>query len=721
MKWQRQGPQPITRGQVENIFDGEVVGAIQALAVHPVDSAVVYAAAVNGGIWRTINAMAAQPTWQPLTDLERSLSFGALAIDPTDPTHLTLLAGTGRFSSNARSGGALIGLLRSVDGGATWTTLQIDPVRPLHVTGVAPRGNTILASDNTAGVHRSTNAGVTWTLVSGAPGTGLPAGPAFDLAGDPADPARLYTHAGNSGLYRSTNSGATWSKISNPAIDALLPGSTNIRMSIGTADNVYVAICGASRRLAGLFRSGNGGAIWNSLDLPRTTEAGGVVFGLHPGAQASIHLSIAADRNNPDIVYVGGDRQPAFTEGAQLPGAPRFPNSIGARDFSGRLFRIDASRPPGAQSTPLTHSGTASGSAPHADSRDMALAPNGMLIESDDGGIYRHTRPQRGDGDWFSMNGDLQVTEFHSVAWDANCRTIIGGAQDTGSPQQLVNAARRWPSVSTGDGGVVAVDAISTPGRSTRYSSFQFLGGLRREVYNTAGMLQSRTPVALRVLGGGPPLAAQFYTPLELNRVAPTRLVIGATNGVYESDDQGDTLTAIAPGLQVNGSGPIAYGATGNSDVLYIGSGSSVFVRTAARPTPLTASGTYPGAATVVGIAVDPDDPRVAFVIDALQVFRTTDAGGQWNIVTGNLPARGAAVLRSVVYCPDLGGGSVVVGTNSGVFVAAGPAFSVWSKLGTDLPLAPVLRLQYSGQDRVLLAGTLGRGAWTLTLPAPVP
>ena len=720
MKWRQQGPRPTTQGQVENIIDREVVGAVQALAAHPVDADIVYAAAVNGGIWRTMNAMAARPTWLPLTDLARSLSFGALEFDPTDAAHRTLVAGTGRFSSKSRSGGALIGVMRTGDGGSSWVVLGADPLRSLHITGVAPRGATIVISSN-GGLHRSTDTGVTWTRVSDDPGSGLPAGSAFDLAGDPPNPAHLYSHAGARGLYRSMDSGRTWAKISDSAIDSVLQGSSNIRISVGTANNIYVAICGPTGHLAGLFRSADGGTSWRSIDLPRTTEGGDVVFDLHPGGQASIHLSIAADRSHPGLVYVGGDRQPGFDEGIQPGMVPRWPNSTGARDYSGRIFRIDTTRPPGKQSSPLTHSGTASGSAPHADSRDMAFTSDGVLLESDDGGVYRRTRPQMNDGDWFSMNGDLQVTEFHSVAWDANRRIVMGGAQDTGSPQQETSAAQRWRSISTGDGGVVAVDATSTPGLSTRYSSFQLLQALRREVYDSAGVLRSATPVALRVLGGGERLTAQFYSPLELNGVEPTRLVIGASNGIYESDDQGDTLRAIAPGVRINDSGPLAYGATGNADVLYAGSGPNVLIRTAPPPAALTLSGAYPGAATVVGIAVDPHDPRAAFVIDALRVFRTGDSGASWDDVTGDLATHGAPVLRSVVHCADLNGGSVAIGTNSGVFAASGPSFTAWVRLGTDLPKAPVLRLRYSGTDRLLLAGTLGRGAWTLTLPSPGP
>jgi hypothetical protein len=97
----------------------------------------------------------------------------------------------------------------------------------------------------------------------------------------------------------------------------------------------------------------------------------------------------------------------------------------------------------------------------------------------------------------------------------------------------------------------------------------------------------------------------------------------------------------------------------------------------------------------------------------------TRDAGVTWANITGNLLSAGAQVLRSAVYCRVLGSGSVAIGSNSGVFAAEGPAFNSWGRLGAGLALAPVLSLQYADADRLVLAGTQGRGAWTLTLPEP--
>jgi hypothetical protein len=82
--------------------------------------------------------------------------------------------------------------------------------------------------------------------------------------------------------------------------------------------------------------------------------------------------------------------------------------------------------------------------------------------------------------------------------------------------------------------------------------------------------------------------------------------------------------------------------------------------------------------------------------------------------VTGNLSSFVPDILRSVVYSPDINGGSVVVGSNAGIFAASGPGFSDWVRLGSGLPNVPVYRLQWSPQDQILLAGTHGRGAWIL-------
>src|SRR5215510_14935879 len=557
--WTAQGPGPTRNGQVDNVTpNNEVDGAIHTVAAHPTDANILYVGGVNSGIWRTGNATAASPTWIPLTDNFPLLSIGALEFDPTDPTRRTLVAGVGRFSSFGRNGGPLTGILRTTDGGDNWARISPSILMNQNISGIAARGATLLASATGGGVFRSADGGINWVMVSG--GNGLPAGGAFDLVGDPSNLNRFYVSVQRTGIFRSDDGGANWTNISSgdPTLNGFITNAQNNNAEMAVTSNgrlyVMVIVSGRAQYIGFSDNAAAAAPTWTAMDLPRTLESNGEIEGLHPGGQGTIHLSIAVDRGDPNTVYVAGDRQDS-----------PFPNFIGSRDFSGRLFRGDTRvAPTGAVPSPqwahLTNlnsitqipgGGTAHNSSPHADSRDLVLDANGDLINVNDGGIYRRTSPRDNTGDWFSINGDIQTTEFHDVAYDTISNTIIiGGAQDTGSPVQITPGSTTWRSVSTADGGDVAVDNITmaSSNQSIRYTSFQNLGGFRRETYDaTNTRVGDPFFPALMVVGGGAPFQPQFVTPLELNAINPTRLVIGGTNSVYESLDKGDTITQINP------------------------------------------------------------------------------------------------------------------------------------------------------------------------------
>ncbi|WP_158261380.1 MULTISPECIES: Calx-beta domain-containing protein [Pirellulaceae] len=762
--WNPLGPFGASDGQVENVLpDDTVVGAIHTVLAHPLDPNILYIGGTNGGIWRTTNATAIQPNWEPLSDQLPSSSIGAMVFDRADNTSQTIYAGIGRYSSFGRIGNERIGLVRTTDGGDSWSIIDGNgTLTGKNISGVYANGNTIIVSVNTAdivsasnvGIFRSVDGGATFQLVSQGNGfsNGLPAGVSYDLVADPINPDVLYTSmvfsdlygGGASGVYRTTDRGATWVKVSSSAMDQLIDngttnrtGTSNLEFAVGTSNNVYVSIINEGR-VDGLFRSGDGGTSWTQMDTPSTNENGTDV-GLNPGGgkgptasdtpediaggQGTIHFSIVADPVDPNIVYVGGDRQPLEFQ---------YPTSIGAIDYSGRLFRGDASLPTGSQWVHLTHSntlgaiggGTANGSSPHADSRDMVFDALGNIIEVDDGGIYRRSSPRSNLGDWFSVIGDLQVTEIHDVAYDAISQVAISGNQDTGTTQQSTQGAELWQSISTGDGGDVAVDDITLAsfGQSIRYSSYQNLGQFQRRVYDSFGNLLTSDFPSRTLVGGGPQYEPAFRNPIELNVVDPTRIVFQGSNGVYESTDQGDTISyvsvvggASAGNYWINQNALVAGGYRNGipyENVLWVGADNSVFYRgetgTDLLETPVSAP-----VGIIHDLTVDPDDWTSVFVIDDNSVTLGSNAGTSWADITGNL-GEFASSLTSLLFVEGSTTDALIVGTNQGVFASSLDALGLWRPLAIGLPNVLVYDMEWDVARDVLVAGTLGRGAWIL-------
>lgn len=193
--------------------------------------------------------------------------------------------------------------------------------------------------------------------------------------------------------------------------------------------------------------------------------------------------------------------------------------------------------------------------------------------------------------------------------------------------------------------------------------------------------------------------------------------MLGAFNGLYESTDRGDTVTRIST-LRVNAfaGDPLVYGVPGNADFLLFGSGTTIHRRTTSAGA-ITSIATLP--ATVVDVDADRSNSQHLFALTASQVFFSSAATPSFSNVTGNLASLSPGVLRTMAHVDTVG--ALVVGADRGAFIAyAGTGYTSWSRLGTGLPNAPVFELEYDPTDQILLAGLLGRGAWTLT-PIPAP
>ena len=399
--------------------------------------------------------------------------------------------------------------------------------------------------------------------------------------------------------------------------------------------------------------------------------------------------------------------------------------------FSGRLFRgnttIAAS--PGAIPSPqwdhLTHSnaiaatpngGTASNSAPHADSRSLAFDAAGNLIEGGDGGITRRTSPLNNTGDWFSINGNLQITELHNIAFDPVSSQLIGGAQDVGDPQQTATNGLIWFDFAQADGGDTQVDATSAG--AGIFPPLHLQPELRvaapGPVHATGA---ARAPARLALNIGTAPTGPQFpfLTPLELNKANPLRLVIGATDAVWESMDQGTNITPL--GAATGGAISMAYGHPTNAETLWVSTGGVVLVRNVAGGAVAATAAAFPGL-TAQDIVLDSAVDGTAYVAGVgadggPSVFRATTFGAAWEDLTGDLRILDPGVLRSIMFVPGTPN-KIFVGADRGVFVTSTASLRFWNRVSNTLPNALVMDMDYAAGNDNLYIGTMGRGAWSL-------
>ena len=681
--WTLQGPGPINNGQQFVITpNNPVTGGGHAVAPHPTNPNIIYFGGINAGVWRTNNALAVQPTWTPLTDFQPSLNIGALALDRNNPE--VIIAGTGRWSSFGNEGGSQGELLVSQNGGASFNVITNPLFANAKISGVIIRGSTLLVAHlgTVQGLVRSTDGGATFTAISGAPGSGLPEGVVMDLVEDRQNANRLYCTVLTVGVFRSDNLGATWVNISqnDPGPGGLNEFMTTTfeatRMDTASDGRAYVAVVNNGVVDYVAFTT-NGGNTWTRMEDPGV-EARGLPF---------YHFAIGADPVSSNFVYIAG-----------VNNWRRGNANLGSGQWADFAF-----------------GGTPNFTFPHPDVRDIEFDANNNYIEVSDGGTMRRPTPQI-SADWQSLAGNMSSVENHDASFDANSSIAFVGTQDNGTPMQISPGQIAHNLFSGGDGGDVQTDVITSPGNSLRYSSSQFLFGFNFATFNAANVLIAQVFPGLNVAGegmcsifDGVGCTPEFSTPVELNRVNPTRIVFGMADSVYESFDQGQNLTSLAA---APGSGELTYGHPGNPDVLYTTNG-QVFVRLTAAGALVPTAAPFP-TFDARDVILDSASFQTAYVIGAQNVFVTNNAGASWTNITGNLLTFQPGDFRSIEFIPSTGHGLIVVGTNRGVFATATDALGTWLEVG-NLPNAPVLDLQYVPQQDLLIAGLFGRSAWTVT------
>lgn len=765
-----QGPAPRS-GQAQGAQsadappNGTGAGEVQAIVPDPALGANTYlAGTANGGVWVTNNG---GTTWTPLTDKQASLSVGSLALDPTDKSGKTIIAGIGvtsggdwdQFNTLFRGrGGQQTGLLYTTNGGASWSALGGAALQGQSVIGTAARGNTILAATfevvpgATAvtqtgtgaqyGLYRSTNGGGSFSLVSG--GSGLASGPVSSLVANSANTSRFYAavtsvvNPSQTSVYVSNDTGTTWSPVFTAANSNGTIGNTSqsvIGLATGPNGSVALTVTTVNPStgfgtLSGVFLSQDGGATWHQL-----TAAPNVV----PGGSAPLSLHVAIDPTNASVVYLTGDYYQTCT------------NNPPGSACTAQAWRVAYNPANGSSSaTSLTFEGTAAqnfgdANTAHGGSRALGFTSTGALIMASDGGIYERTNPQ-GAGSWIGLNGNLSSFAPYAVAFDANSKRLAVAAQNNGTSLQSAAGSLTFTPINTGAGTNVAINDQTLSGLSAVYSTAQNLSFLNRRIVDTQGNTLSSTYLTCN--GGsdcGQTIGAGFLSPIVLNRADPTRIAMGGKSDVFVTRDVLNVQTLGSDDLALtdvgNAGGPttIAYGTRDNPNALLVGGNGGVFVSPTATAGSLTNLPTY-GGLIPTNVLFDPRSQQRFFVADSNDLWGVTNgtaaaASVVFNQLTANLSAGfvrptslefianngvnallvgGLNIPLSCTSTPD---GCVIANNQSPITIANSDAngnLSNWRAFGLGLPNALVSALSYNPSADVLSVGLVGRGAWLL-------
>jgi photosystem II stability/assembly factor-like uncharacterized protein len=664
-RWRALGPFGIPNGQTYGTGPGStttVSGRVAAIAVDPGDSGHILVGTAAGGIWQTRDG---GRTWAPRTDEQPTLSIGALAFDPSDPSKV--YAGTGEGNSPYRNLGQ--GILVSRDGGTSWTVSarQVFAGIGFYRLVVDPRVGSRLFAATSGGAAISTNGGTSWSL--------LHRGLTWDVSVAYHGQELEILLAAQDGLFalRGSVRGSGFTRVDLPGLPLTLnPRAERMAVAHAPSDPGQAFAFAAARGRAYLWHSPSAQRGFVSVALPSFPIPAQPSIDVLDVRQAWYNWFVAVPPGSADVIYLG-----AF----ELVKGERVSQGWSWSDISSRAGQGDSI---------------------HPDQHAMAFDPQNpdVVYAGNDGGIFRS--PDAG-GSWQSLNDGLAISEIEYLTQRPDDPDwILAGLQDNGTIRR--QGAPGWTQEALGDGGDCATN-MANPG--VCYHSYY---GMSLERSDSRGDRDSWTRVT-------PPNSAReqfqqlFYPPLEVNG----EVVVKAGEVVCISSNSGATWIKAALPPTAEGPSVASALAIPTTDRVLAGTmWGDVFridrhPQWSGNPTTLI----RPRAGWISDLLVSSDMPHRYWATFSKPgaVFRSDDEGESWIEVTANLPSIPVNAIVNDPSNPD----RVWVACDVGVFESRN-AGGTWSVFGTGLPNVLAMDLVFYERDRLLRVGTRSRGIWEVSV-----
>jgi len=665
-------------GSWSNIGPANCGGRTLCVALSPTDTATIWLGAASGGLWKSttggmgLNAWTYVPTGFPV------LGVSTIAFMPGSPQ--TMIIGTGETYAYGISTNGLvdrttrgafgIGILKSTDGGSTWSQvlnwtyqqnrsvwdIKFNPLKPSEVYAAT-----------TDGIYKSTDGGNTWNSI-------LNVQMAMHLLIDPVDTNIMYCGVGNlsspnKGLYKTSNSGTTWNILTNglPS-NAARTGRIVLAINPMNHKTVLAHVCNMFNT-QGFYISKNQGVSW-VLESPQDIAS-------YQGWYAK---GLLFKSNDSTKVLAGGvDIYSSTDEGNNF---AHLSNVNWTTDYSHSDVHSIISNP---------------------------LNPNKIYIATD-GGLFRSN--DFGVSYYECTNGYVTTQFYIGAVSHQDANMALAGAQDNYSWQYTGTSS--WTSQIGGDGCYAAIDPSDD---NNQFGAYQYLNVYKST--DRGANFNTQVISSPSSANGGNPAA--FLAPYLICPSNPLVMYAGG-DSVIKSTNGGNTWNLIGPNPLDNKNIILSIGVSSmNKDTLFVATiptqtGTTHLFRSVNGGTSFTnVTGSLPNRYPR-RITVDPTNSKVVYVVfsgyGTGHIFKSIDAGNTWTDISTALPDMPFHCLAVNPQSHN----TVFAGCDLGIFYS-NDGGSTWNTFNTGFPDAVmVFDLVVSPTDNTLLAFTHGHGVYKRNL-----